>query len=447
MSDPSGPPEDDSRSPPPQRQALQRPGLLYSALLFVVAAVALGFAVAREGWLPPGHGPAMAVFFVIYGLFTISMGYVHPRVGYVSFDRVAQVAAILVLGPVAAAALNGLASLLYPWHRLAKGRPFLDVLTAALHNAGLMTLMILICGLLYRKLGGDVPLLALQWRDVGLLLVLLLSMQALNELGMAMLIAIEERRLTTGFSLFAFIVESGAGLGGILVAKAINLMELPVIALLLLVLSLGMLTLTELARIRTRLEAIVEERTRRLQEKGQELERMATHDPLTGLHNRRYADDYLEERIGEYERYRRDFAIALVDLDHFKRINDEHSHQAGDEVLSAVAAILAERCRSTDMVARYGGEEFLICFPGASLAAARDACEKIRVAVEDNGWGTVAHGVGVTLSAGIAVMRPGLDRRSLLGAADRALYEAKSAGRNRIITADALALTGTPGQR
>ncbi len=364
-----------------------------------------------------------------------------------SFDRVAQVAAILVLGPVAAAALNGLASLLYPWHRLAKGRPFLDVLTAALHNAGLMTLIILICGLLYRKLGGDVPLLALQWRDIGLLMVLLLSMQALNELGMAVLIAIEERRLVNEFSMFAFIVESGAGLGGILVAKAINLMELPMIALILLVLSLGMLTLTELARIRTRLETLVDERTRRLKEKTLELELMATRDPLTGLHNRRYADDYLDERVAEYQRYRRDFAVALVDLDHFKRINDEHSHQAGDEVLTAIGSILAERCRSTDMVARYGGEEFLICFPGASLAAAREACEKIRLAVEDKRWGALAQGVGVTLSAGIAVMRPGLDRRSLLGAADRALYEAKSAGRNRIITADAMALTGTPVQR
>ena len=446
MSEPTDASQDAGHSMP-LRKALRRPGLLYSALLFVVAVVALGFAVAREGLLPPGHGPAMAVFFLVYGLFTISMGYVHPRVGYVSFDRVAQVAAILVLGPVAAAALNGLASLLFPWHRLAKGRPFLDVLTAALHNAGLMTLIILICGLLYQKIGGAVPLLELQWRDVGLLLVLMLSMQALNELGMAMLIAIEERRLVNEFSAFAFIVESGAGLGGILVAKAINLMELPVVALLLLVLSLGMLTLTELARIRTRLEAIVEERTRRLTKKSLELELMATRDPLTGLHNRRYADAYLDERVAEYERYRRDFAVALVDLDHFKRINDEHSHEAGDEVLTAVASILAERCRSTDMVARYGGEEFLVCFPGASLAAAREACEKIRLAVEDNRWGTLAQGVGVTLSAGIAVMRPDLDRRSLLGAADRALYEAKSAGRNRIITADALALTGAPAQR
>src|SRR5690606_17611802 len=141
-----------------------------------------------------------------------------------------------------------------------------------------------------------------------------------------------------------------------------NRMELAVVGLLLLVMILGMVSLMELARMRTRLELIVEARTRERKEKHREMERMATHDPLTGLHNRRYADSYLEERIAEFERYGRGFALALVDLDHFKRINDEHSHNAGDEVLKAVATILRECCRDTDLVSRYGGEEFLLCF-------------------------------------------------------------------------------------
>ncbi|MFU8821585.1 MAG: GGDEF domain-containing protein [Gammaproteobacteria bacterium] len=413
-------------------EALRRPEFYYSLALFVTAVVALAFAIGRHGALPAGYGAGTLVFFLGFGLFTITVGYVHPRVGYVSFDRVAQVAGILVLGPVAAAWINGAASLLYPWHRLRQGRALLDVLIAALHNAGLMTLMILLCGLLYQVLGGPVPLLEMQWRDVATLLLLLASMQAINDAGMRVLNLLVERRLSMHFSVFAFIVESGAGLGGILVAVVFNRMETSAVALLLLVLSLGMLTLRELAHIRSRLEALVEERTHKLSEKSRELERMATHDPLTGLHNRRYADEYLEERIAEFERYGRDFALAIVDLDDFKRINDDFSHDAGDEVLRAIAGILAERCRETDLVARYGGEEFLLCFPEADMAAANEACEKIRVAVESTEWGLLVPGARVTLSVGVATMRSGLSRRALLGIADRALYAAKSAGRNRV---------------
>lgn len=420
------------------RDALRRPALLYSIVLFVAALTALHVAVSHQGLLPEHLGTAALGFFFVYGLFTISIGYMHPGVGYVSFDRVAQVAGILVLGPAGAAFVNGAASLCYPWHRLFRGRPLLDVIIASLHNAGLMTLMILVCGLLYQKLGGPVPLTTFGLGDVLVLLVLMLSMQALNDLGMRVLLAIEEGRKGDGFDLFAFVVESGAGLGGILVAIVYNRMDLPVVGLLLLVMSLGMLTLTQLAKIRTRLEERVQERTRSLQEKTLALQRLATHDPLTGLHNRRFADDYLDERIAEFERYRRSFAVALVDLDHFKRINDNFSHDAGDQVLKAVSAILGERCRDTDLVSRYGGEEFLLCFPQADLAAAREACEKIRDAVESTEWSLLVPGARVTLSAGISLMRPGLNRRALLGEADRALYDAKAAGRNQIMLHDSV---------
>lgn len=414
------------------RPALRRPEFIYSLALFVAALAALSVAIADQGLLPPDAGPGLVAFFLVYALFTIFMGYTHPRVGYVSFDRIAQVAAVLVLGPVAAAWINGTASLLYPWQRLRRGRPFVEVLTAALHNAGLMSLMILVCGLLYQKLGGPVPLLALGWRDVATLLLLLLSMQALNDVGMRVLMTLEERRVPTDFSPFAFVVESGAGLGGILVALVINRMELSAVVLLLLVMTLGMFSLMQLAHIRTRLEALVAERTRKLQQKSLELERMASHDPLTGLHNRRHADQYLEDRINEFERYGRDFAIALVDLDDFKRINDDHSHDTGDEVLRLVAQLLRERCRDTDLVSRYGGEEFLLCFPQAGMVAAREACEKIRETVASTEWELLVPGVRVTLSAGVATMREGVSRRELLGLADRALYEAKSGGRNQV---------------
>ena len=119
---------------------------LYAAGLFAAAVVALAFALTQSPGALTAASPTESLFFFIYGLVTISIGYRHPRFGYYSFDRVAQVASILVLGPVAAAAINGLASLLYPWHRLWKGAPLINVAFAALNNAGIMTLIILASG-------------------------------------------------------------------------------------------------------------------------------------------------------------------------------------------------------------------------------------------------------------------------------------------------------------
>jgi diguanylate cyclase (GGDEF)-like protein len=416
-------------------QGRKHPERVYSLLLFAGAFVAVSMAVAMHGWLPPGHGSGTAVFFVAFALFTISMGFNHPRVGYVSFDRVAQVASILIVGPVAAAWLNGLASLLYPWHRLRHGRPVQEVLTASLHNSGLMSLMVLGIGLAYQQLGGPVPLSSLGVADLALLLLMLVAMQAVNELAMRVFIGLRDGGWPRDFDVFAFIVESGAGLGGILVAIIFNRMELAVVALLLAVLSLGMLTLTQLARLRAGLESIVAERTRSLRETTLELERLATHDPLTGLRNRRSADEYLLERIAEFERYGGEFAVALVDLDHFKRINDDFSHVDGDRVLEAVAARMAASARGTDLVARYGGEEFLLCFPATDAAAAAEACEKIRLDVAAMSWAGMPPSLRVTMSAGVAAMRPGLGRRGLLSEADQALREAKVGGRNRVVAA------------
>lgn len=414
---------------------MAHPERLYALLLFAAAFAVLSVAIAMHGWLPAGHGPVTAVFFVVFALFTIAMGFEHPRAGYVSFDRIAQVASILILGPVAAAWLNGLASLLYPWHRLRRGRPLQEVLTASLHNSGLMSLMVLGTGLLYQQLGGPVPLLSLGVADLALLLLMLVGMQAVNEFAMRIFIGLREGRWPRDFDVFAFIVESGAGLGGILVAIIFNRMELAVVALLFAVLSLGMLTLTQLARLRAGLETIVAARTRSLREKTLELERLATHDPLTGLRNRRSADDYLLERIAEFERYGGKFSVALVDLDHFKRINDDFSHVDGDRVLEAVSARMAASARETDLVARYGGEEFLLCFPATDLAAAEEACEKIRLEVAAMTWAGMPSDLQVTLSAGVAAMRSGLGRRGLLSEADHALREAKVSGRNRVVAA------------
>jgi diguanylate cyclase len=148
--------------------------------------------------------------------------------------------------------------------------------------------------------------------------------------------------------------------------------------------------------------------------------RISLEDPLTGLANRRRLDDELTSGPAGH-------TIALIDVDHFKRVNDQHSHQAGDEVLRRLAALLRASCRTGDIAARYGGEEFAVLFRGVTEAEAMEAAERIRHTVEEFPWSTVAAGLQVTVSIGVA---SGPD---LLALADLRLYQAKNGGRNRVV--------------
>ena len=201
---------------------------------------------------------------------------------------------------------------------------------------------------------------------------------------------------------------------------------------LLAVLGVGMLALRQFAVMRYRLVGIVEERTRSLLEKTLELERLATQDNLTGLFNRRYADAWLAQQLQVEARHPQQLTVALADIDHFKQINDHHSHATGDEVLRRVAAILQRRCRAADLVARYGGEEFLFCFPGTGLREATSLCEDLRLAVAAADWSDLGLRRGVTLSFGLATSRAGASLETLLREADARLYAAKDSGRNRV---------------
>lgn len=172
-------------------------------------------------------------------------------------------------------------------------------------------------------------------------------------------------------------------------------------------------------------------------EKRRLYERAAMFDGLTGIHNRRWLDDTLHRLV---ERHRGDggsFSLALIDIDHFKGFNDGHGHDAGDAVLSGVAATLAQNLRPTDLVARMGGEEFVVLFPHTSLAEAATACERLRTAVaaadvkRPDGNGKLPR---VTISLGVAELAPGHGPADLLKAADEAMYRAKRAGRNRVVT-------------
>lgn len=419
------------------RSPYLKPDFIWSVLLFATAAVTIGVLISRHGVLSGGLDWGTAAFFVAFGVFTIAMGFPHPTFGHVSFDRVAQVASLLVLGPLDAAWINGIASLLYPWHRLWLGVPLSAVLTACLHNAGLMSLTILGCGLLYTLLGGPVPLTSLDPKAAGLLLLLLLSMQLVNDAGMLMLLFLKDLDPSRLLSVFTSAVEIASGIIAVLVAIVFVRMDLSVLALLLIVLSLGMLVLKQFAVMRGRLERLVEDRTEELRLKSIELERQATHDTLTGLYNRRYADDFVQREIDMAASTGMDVTVAIADIDHFKRINDTYSHAVGDDVLRRVSRVLLNHCRKTDVLARYGGEEFLLCFPGTGTEFAEQLCGQMRAAVEQMNWSELGDAVPpdfrITLSFGLASVDAGARFSTVLGAADNRLYAAKAGGRNRVV--------------
>lgn len=162
-----------------------------------------------------------------------------------------------------------------------------------------------------------------------------------------------------------------------------------------------------------------------------ELERLSREDALIGLTNRR---ELLERMQSEFRRARRrgsPTAVAMLDLNHFKQVNDALGHAVGDHVLQRVARLLHEHCRTDDVVARYGGEEFVLLLPETSLPDAVAICERIRAALEREDWQGLGLSRPVTVSSGVVECRPGESESAALARADRLLYQAKAGGRNR----------------
>jgi diguanylate cyclase len=157
----------------------------------------------------------------------------------------------------------------------------------------------------------------------------------------------------------------------------------------------------------------------------------ARTDPLTGLPNRRALDQEIKRRVGQFQRQGQPLSVMLVDVDHFKKFNDSHGHQAGDKVLRGVARVLKQTIREMDMVARYGGEEFTAVLPDAGIDDARGLAERARKSIEQATFEFAGKRLRVTASFGVAEMRDDEDASDLLKRADEALYAAKSAGRNR----------------
>ncbi|MEK9803931.1 MAG: diguanylate cyclase [Curvibacter sp.] len=188
----------------------------------------------------------------------------------------------------------------------------------------------------------------------------------------------------------------------------------------------------ELETLNASLEQQVRERTEALSIANLELERLATVDALTGLNNRRRFDARLHESFQLMRRTERGFCLMLIDVDHFKAINDQHGHQSGDEVLRRLGHLLTQCTRVTDFVARYGGEEFVVLVPDVQDEdEGRLIAEKIRAAVA----GAVFPVVGrVTASVGLSYARTSDSRADeVVARADQALYQAKAEGRNRVV--------------
>jgi diguanylate cyclase (GGDEF)-like protein len=164
---------------------------------------------------------------------------------------------------------------------------------------------------------------------------------------------------------------------------------------------------------------------------------LAARDGLTGLYNRRSFDEQLAAMLArESRRNQGGFALGLLDIDHFKKLNDTFGHPAGDAALRHLAALLVHKLRRNDILARYGGEEFAVIFDGADQGKAVEMADRLRLHVQKSQLVFEGARLAMTASFGVAVWpTDGVDAAALLASADRALYVAKQAGRNRVVAA------------
>lgn len=164
--------------------------------------------------------------------------------------------------------------------------------------------------------------------------------------------------------------------------------------------------------------------------KNEELERLASHDKLTGLYNRRKLDEMLAQEVLRAERYGRPLSLILIDIDHFKKVNDTYGHPVGDAVLAESASRLTRTLRTSDIAGRWGGEEFLVICPETAGDTAVVLAERLRSAYCERTFETAG---ALSASFGVASHRHGLSTEEVLRHADQALYRAKRAGRNRVV--------------
>ena len=177
----------------------------------------------------------------------------------------------------------------------------------------------------------------------------------------------------------------------------------------------------------------LQEESKKLEETNQKLQNLAWQDSLTGVSNRRYLVEQLERCIHATQRHAFGFSLILLDIDHFKGINDTHGHLTGDQALIAVAGAFKRQLRDIDVFGRWGGEEFLAILPGTSFDEAMACAERLRKFLETSRLLDTAPGLTITSSFGVSTYMPGEDANRLVSRADAQLYAAKAAGRNRVM--------------
>ena len=168
------------------------------------------------------------------------------------------------------------------------------------------------------------------------------------------------------------------------------------------------------------------------------LSEQAIRDPLTSLYNRRYLEETIEREVHRADRENLPLSIIMLDLDHFKQVNDTYGHDAGDLMLKMLSGLLQKECRKGDVACRYGGEEFCIIMPGAPLEIASERAERWRILFSQQSMKYKNKTVHATASFGVATYpHHGLDGRQVIASADQALYVAKQNGRNQVMLAPA----------
>ena len=185
-----------------------------------------------------------------------------------------------------------------------------------------------------------------------------------------------------------------------------------------------------LENMNVKLEKMVEKKTKELKYSNERLLKLSQTDALTGIYNRKKLQESLELEIKKAYRYEQVFSVILVDIDHFKNVNDTYGHLTGDNVIKGICALISQNIRDIDLFARWGGEEFIILINNQTKHQAKQIAEKIRKQISETKIDTL----DITCSFGIAQYEQGDDDKMIFKKADEALYEAKESGRNKVIT-------------
>lgn len=202
-------------------------------------------------------------------------------------------------------------------------------------------------------------------------------------------------------------------------------------------LGFGYVIMLLLALLAARSHGVIQRQRNELAISRAAIHDLAIRDPLTGLYNRRFLGETLNREFARAEREQQPLAIVMMDIDFFKKVNDQHGHTAGDEVLKVLANLIRNEARESDIICRYGGEEFLAVMPNMSASQALERAESWRKHMEATPIQWAGKVIQITLSAGIAAYPDhGTDPEKLIGLADQMLYRSKNAGRNRVSVFD-----------